>query len=170
MKSSLFQMVKLCITLSVIPFFCSGLLFAGSVPGEDEQIDQNIQTEIIETVLFANRLDEILWQRERDFDTKEKVLEHYRQCFSEELASMFTEYWWWDMKHRLLPGDPLMAPPQNVHLGKYNGDKAVAYYETPEILRDPDTWGLERYMIVELHREEDRWIIVRAMNTDKEPF
>jgi hypothetical protein len=136
----------------------------------EESLALSIKKDIIEAVVFAASLDERLWEKEGQFNSKQEVFEHYKQGFTDNLAEMFTEYWWWDMKGKLLPGDPLLAPPEEVVVGKFSDDKAEAYYKTPEVLRDPDTWGLEPFIYVELERQEDRWIVVKAMNKDKQPF
>lgn len=147
-------------------------LFAASVSEADEHHEDavGLEQEIIDAVLFASSLDRLLWEREGSLASKQEVMAHYRQGFSPYLASMFTEYWWWDREDKLLPGDPLLVPPDEVHLGSFSQDRAVAYYETPQVLQDPSNWGLEPYMEVRLQREEGRWIIVRARNRNTCPY
>jgi len=151
---------------------CGITVRAASVSEADEHLEEtgSLEQEIIEAVLFASSLDRLLWENQDSIATKQEVLAHYLQGFSEPLASMFTEYWWWDREDKLLPGDPLLVPPERVHLGSYSEDRAVAYYDTPQILQDPSTWELEPYMEVRLRRDNGRWIIVYARNRNRCPY
>ncbi len=136
---------------------CSGL-------SEEEKAD--LKTELRSFVRYANNLEKDIFENEENFDSQEAVFEHFRKGFSIDLATDITAYLWEDGS--LNASEIILAQPESeIFFIKLKADEAEVYYETPEKLRD--VWGLKRYKIDKLRKEDNGWVIYEATDTDYEP-
>lgn len=109
---------------------------------------------IVAAVRLAYGLERAYWDNPRAWPTWERLYQHYRQGFSDDIARKMADF--------SLSGDGDLATwePDAVHLADIDGDTAIAWFDTPAEFQDESGWGFERYMVVRLRRESDgRWVI-----------
>ncbi len=126
-----------------------------------------LKTEVAKAVKYSLSLEKRLFDHTSAFKSKEQVYKHYRQGFGPKMAKRLTEYSWAGGDVGLRPGDPSMESPKKVEVSQINSSKAVAYYKTQEWIRE--VWGREKFTLVKLKREKDRWVVVEAKGVHSPP-
>lgn len=155
--------------LIIIVTTASALIFGlfHTVESNEKKTDQ-VKAEIIEAVIYANSLEKQLWETKEKFTSREQVYDHYRQGFSDGLATNMTDYSWSNTSG-LIPGDYATLPPEKVYIIKFDDSNATVYFETPKGLQSENTWGLKKYTIDKLRKEKGRWLIIHSAVTDSKP-
>jgi len=133
----------------------------------EEDADMNARAaQVVAAVRFAYGLEKELLDHAGDFETRAQVYAHFRQGFSDDLATRLTGYAWGDGKPRA--GPFATQPPDTVHVLTLGNTTATVYYATPPLLRE--AWVSEPYMLDELRREPDgRWVIVASKGITEAP-
>lgn len=131
---------------------------------KEEKAD--LKEELRSFVVYANNLENDLFENEDQFDTREKVYDHFRKGFSVDLATDITAYLWEDGS--LNASEIILAEPESeIKFLKLSANEAEVFYETPEKLRG--VWELKKYKIDKLKKEEGKWFIYQSVDTDYEP-
>jgi len=132
---------------------------AGAVAGGTGAREQ----QIIDAVKLANGLEAEYWAHPDLYPTWESLYDHYRKGYSTTIAERMTEY------TLMEDGDPATWEPDEVHVAGFDGDSAVAWFQTPPEFGEQGTWGFQSYMVVRLRQEDDRWIIYWATDSASPP-
>lgn len=125
------------------------------------------QSEIIAAVKYALSLERRLFVHRSAFNSRDQVYTHYRKGFGPEIASRLTEYSWAGGEKGLRTGERSMEVPKRVEVSKIDTDEAIAFYETPEWIREMRE--TKKFTVVTLKKEKGRWVIVEAKRVSSPP-
>jgi hypothetical protein len=105
---------------------------------------------VVNAIKFSLSLEEQAVQKS-PFESVEELKSFFRQGFDDRLAAELANYNW--------PHGPdvLIEVPKNVIVLSIRNDQAVAYYENSASNMNED--GSNRYLLLNLSREDERWII-----------
>ena len=154
--------MKITIFLIIIFLIISSVL-------NSEEINENIRIEesVVKAVIFACGLERQLYEMNENINTKDQVYQHYLQGYSEDIAFRYANHSWTEYGLKL--GDYAAFPPDVVFVQSVSDERAVAYFETPIVLQDEESWKALKYTIVELVRKENKWVITKTERTNNNP-
>ena len=126
-----------------------------------------LEKEIVAASLSANSLEDSLGAHPDRYRTREAVVAHYRQGFSQELAVRLAAHSWDSVRSELRAADFALARPETVVLITVSGDRAEVIYPTPRTR--VEQWREPAFMIEQLRREDGRWRVTGAHGTSTPP-
>jgi hypothetical protein len=114
-------------------------------------------------VIMANGLERSYWEDPSAFSGWDAVYAHFRRGYSAEIAERMTEF--------TLDNDGDMATwvPDEVQVVEVGERSALAYFDTPPEFGPNGLWGFAAYMVVRLTREDGRWVIDWATDSETPP-
>lgn len=122
--------------------------------------------EIIESIKFAYRLEQSMFQNREKFISRIQVFHHFQQGFSDTIAKRLTEYSWSELTNSLKGHDVSLYPAEKINVLSCSVDTATACYKTPAILRE--LWGGFEFTIDRVQKIRNRWVIVDSKTSNKQ--
>jgi hypothetical protein len=115
--------------------------------------NQAEKRKVVNSIKFSLSLEEQAIQKS-PFDSVEELERFFRQGFGDRLAAELANYNW---PHG---PDEVIEVPNNVIVLSVGNDQADAFYENPASNMNED--GSNRYVLLNLSKEDDRWVIEEA--------
>jgi hypothetical protein len=122
---------------------------------------------IVSAVKYALGLEKRLIDNRSAFNSKEQVYKRYREGFAPELAKRLTEYSWAGNEIGLRASERTMEVPERVEVASIDADKAIAFFDTPQWLREMRGW--QEFTVLILKKERGRWLIMEAKRSHSPP-
>ena len=146
---------------------CTGF-FLGEASPRVQAERAKLTNDVIQAVISAHSLEASLFAKQPPAGSRDEVLGHFRQGFSEEIAQRLTEAMWDADQWVLKPGQanlfPIRGPIEFLELRKKRA--TVFYHASKEEL---ERWQSMRWQINELIKTNDQWIIRAGHETDRRP-
>ena len=124
--------------------------------------------ELLSSLRAAYHLERGLYDSTHSFGSRDAVLTHYRQGFSESVAQRLTDYSWSrDSSMLRCCREAALVAPDTVVVVSKNDSAAAVVYVTPSFLQD--RWGFAPYGEDELRKCNGRWLLTDSKELKNRP-